>query len=137
MANRISVDFPLLRHNLNSINPTSIQQSEKQSPTVGDTVHISQLLSTDQSEDELDTNNFQQWFDSPTECESQYVSKDTLIQNNEWKQVLIHCTNEQELITLTKVLREHPEVFSSKLPKEPARVPPLSFTLDQSKWVTR
>ena len=148
LANRIGDDYPALRHNLNSINPTSSTTNINPTslttripiespPPVGTKVHISQILSTDQSEDDTDMNNFQQWFDSPTDSESLYVPKDTLSQNSEWKQVMIHCTDEQDLAAITTILQEHPEVFSSKLPTEPARVPPLSFTLDQSEWVTR
>ena len=50
---------------------------------------------------------------------------------------MIQTTNDDERRSVQNIINKHKLAFSSKLPRSPAKVPPLSFNLDTSKWITR
>ena len=73
----------------------------------------------------------------PWEEESKYIDQTDLTKNTDWEQVKIATADKSEYESIHKIISSFPDAFSNNLPKQPAKVTPLSFTLDKSKWMKR
>jgi transposase InsO family protein len=62
-----------------------------------------------------------------------YATKEWIEKSEEWRECAVHGSEplQREIRTL---LQKYKSVFSSRLPIEPARVIPLAFHIDESKW---
>jgi transposase InsO family protein len=93
----------------------------------GDRIPMGRLLQSDESEE----TEFE-WINDPDD-DPTYASKDWIEKSEEWKECATHGSEslQREIRTL---LRKYKSVFSSRLPIVPARVIPLAFTIDETKW---
>ena len=93
----------------------------------GDRIPKSELFqSDDHSESEFE------WINDPLD-DPIYASKEWIEKSEEWKECAIFGseTFQREIRTL---LQKYKSVFSSRLPIHPARVLPLAFNIDETKW---
>ena len=72
------------------------------------------------------------WINDP-ENDPVYASKEWIEKSEEWTQCRIDGSPELQHKIRT-LLQKYKNVFSSKLPTQPARVQPLAFQIDETKW---
>jgi hypothetical protein len=72
------------------------------------------------------------WINDPLD-DPIYASKDWIEKSEEWRDCAVNGSEnlQREIRTL---LQKYKSVFSSRLPTHPARVQPLAFNIDESKW---
>ncbi len=93
----------------------------------GDRIPKSELLQSDEHS-EADFI----WINDPLD-DPIYASKDWIEKSEEWRDCAIHG-NENLQREIRTLLQKYKSVFSSRLPIHPARVLPLAFHIDESKW---
>ena len=94
----------------------------------GDRISKERLLPSDGDKPEAETI----WINDPND-DPIYASKEWIEESEEWKECAVHGnqTLQRDIRTL---LKKYKGVFSSKLPTQPARVQPLAFQIDETKW---
>ena len=135
--------FPRTYHTLGSIRSNNKapksqdhQSKPRDKPPDGTIQHITELLSAPSPDEDIELDDLTQWYDNPSEATT-YVDAKELSSNIEYKSVKIHPINQTDHRNLTKIVTDFGPTFSSKLPKEPAKVTPLQFQLDKTNWTVR
>ena len=135
--------FPRTYHTLGSIRSNNKapksqdhQSKPRDKPPDGTIKHITELLSAPSPDEDIELDDLTQWYDNPSEATT-YVDAKELSSNIEYKSVKIHPISPTDRRNLTKIVTDFGPTFSSKLPKEPAKVTPLQFQLDKTNWTVR
>ena len=93
----------------------------------GDRIPKSELLHSDDApESDFD------WINDPSD-DPIYATKDWIEKSEEWKECSVHGSENLQR-EIRALLEKYKGVFSSRLPTHPARVQPLVFNIDESKW---
>ena len=95
----------------------------------GDRIPKERLLPSDGDEPEADNNV---WINDPA-GDPTYASKEWIEESEEWKECAVHGSGALQR-EIRALLKKYKGVFSSKLPTQPARVKPLAFQVDETKW---